>query len=165
MNAAVQLLEQKAAEVPSVTVVPNPLQPPPSPDRPYVVSLKLDFNNSGAVDVAKQLRSKVGIYGDQPGRLENGKVDFYVIGQGALGAAAQSNTKHDIAEAERWNLPIVLIVLLAVFGSLAAASIPLVLGICHRRDQHGSDLSAVDGHDDVGVRHPDGVDVRNRAGR
>jgi uncharacterized membrane protein YdfJ with MMPL/SSD domain len=39
-------------------------------------------------------------------------------------------TKHDIAKAEQWNLPIILIVLLAVFGSLAAAAIPLVLGIC-----------------------------------
>ena len=130
MTAAVRLLEQKATEVPSVSVAPpNPTQPPPSPDRPYVVSLKLDFHNSGAVDVAKQLRSKVGISGDEPGRLENGKVDLYVIGQGALGAAAQSKTKHDIAEAERWNLPIILIVLLAVFGSLAAAAIPLLLGV------------------------------------
>ncbi len=129
MKAAVDLLQQEAAEVPSVSVAPNPVQPPPNPDRPYVVSLKLDFNNSGAVDVAKQLRSKVGIHGDKPGQLDNGKVDLYVIGQGALGAAAQANTKHDIADAERWNLPIILIVLLAVFGSLAAAAIPLILGI------------------------------------
>ena len=73
---------------------------------------------------------KVGINGDQPGEMENGKVQLYVIGQGALGAAATAATKHDIAEAEQWNLPIVLIVLLAVFGSLAAAAMPLVLGIC-----------------------------------
>ena len=140
MNAAVTHLERIAAEVPSVKVMPNPLgappgqgpggQPPPQPDRPYVVTLQLDFNNSGAVDVAKQLRQKVGINGDKPGEFENGKVRLYVIGQGALGAAAQSTTKHDIAQAEQWNLPIVLIVLLAVFGSLAAAAMPLVLGIC-----------------------------------
>ncbi|HYZ69570.1 MAG TPA: MMPL family transporter, partial [Mycobacterium sp.] len=55
---------------------------------------------------------------------------LYVIGQGALGAAATQVIKHDIAQAEQWNLPIVLIVLLAVFGSLAAAAMPLVLGIC-----------------------------------
>jgi heme transporter len=147
MNAAVAQLERIAAEVPSVKVVPNPLgvlpsqaggppgqgpggQPPPQPDRPYVVTLQLGFNNTGAVDVAKQLRQKVGIDGDQPGEIENGKVKLYVIGQGALGAAATLATKHDIAQAEQWNLPIVLIVLLAVFGSLAAAAMPLVLGIC-----------------------------------
>ncbi|OBK71507.1 MMPL family transporter [Mycobacterium sp. 1274761.0] len=130
MDAAVAHLERVAADVPSVKVVPNPQQPPPQPDRPYVVTLKLDFNNSGAVDVAKQLRQKVGINGDQPGEAQDGKVKLYVIGQGALGAAATAATKHDIAQAEQWNLPIVLIVLLAVFGSLAAAAMPLVLGIC-----------------------------------
>ncbi|OBF28386.1 hypothetical protein A5724_28750 [Mycobacterium sp. ACS1612] len=139
MNAAVAQLHRIAAEVPSVKVLPNPLgappgqgpggQPPPQPDRPYVLTLQPDFNNTGVVDVAKQLRQKVGINSDQPGETENGKVKLYVIGQGALGAAATLATKHDIAQAEQWNLPIVLIVLLAVFGSLAAAAMPLVLGI------------------------------------
>nr|WP_090341272.1 MMPL family transporter [Mycolicibacterium malmesburyense]CRL71054.1 putative RND superfamily drug exporter [Mycolicibacterium malmesburyense] len=130
MNNAVAHLERLAAEVPSVKIVPNPQQPPPQPDRPYVITLQLDFNNTGAVDVAKQLRQKVGIDGEDPGEVENGKVKLYVIGQGALGAAATQATKHDIAQAEKWNLPIVLIVLLAVFGSLAAAAVPLLLGIC-----------------------------------
>ena len=80
MTAAVAQLERIATEVPSVKVVPNPQQPPPQPDRPYVVTLRLDFNNTGAVDVAKQLRQKVGITGDQPGEIENGKVKLYVIG-------------------------------------------------------------------------------------
>ena len=130
MNIAVAQLERIATEVPSVKVMPNPQQPPPQPDRPYVITLQLDFNNTGAVDVAKQLREKTGVNGDQPGEIENGKVRLYVIGQGALGAAATSATKHDIAQAEQWNLPIVLLVLLAVFGSLAAAALPLVFGIC-----------------------------------
>ncbi|KKE98334.1 MMPL family transporter [Mycolicibacterium obuense] len=130
MNTAVAYLEKIAAEVPSVTVMPNPGQPPPQPDRPYVITLQLGFENTGAVDIAKQLRQKVGIDGDDPGQTENGKVRFYVIGQGALGAAATLATKHDIAQAERWNLPIVLIVLLAVFGSFAAAAVPLLLGVC-----------------------------------
>ena len=130
MNAAVARLEAIAREVPSVTIMPNPAQPPPQPDRPYVITLQLDFQNTGAVDVAKQLREKVGIDGDEPGETENGKVRLYVIGQGALGAAATLATKHDIAQAEKWNFPIVLVILLAVFGSLAAAAMPLLLGIC-----------------------------------
>jgi heme transporter len=130
MNAAVQLLQRAAADVPSVSVAPNPQQPPPQAARPYVVPLKLGFNNTGAVDVAKQLRKKIGITGDQPGQTDNGRVRLYVIGQGALGAAAQTSTKHDIAAAERWNLPIILVVLLAVFGSLAAASMPLIFAVC-----------------------------------
>src|SRR5258705_8062875 len=74
MTSAVTRLEHIAAEVPSVKVVPNPQQPPPQPDRPYVVTLQLDFDTSGAVDVAKQLRQKVGINADQPAAIENGKV-------------------------------------------------------------------------------------------
>ncbi len=130
MSAAVAELERAAQQVPSVEVLQNPTQPPPAPDRPYVVSLRLGFDNSGAVDVARQLRGKIGVAGDQPGAIDNGRVRLYVIGQGALGAAAQTSTKSDIAAAERWNLPIVLMVLIAVFGSLAAAAIPLALGIC-----------------------------------
>jgi len=128
VNDAVALLRRTAAEFPGVTEVPNPTQRPPQPDRPYVVSLRLDSRNTS--DVAKKLRQKVGIHADQSGQTANGHVRLYVIGQGALSAAAAANTKHDIAEAERWNVPIILIVLLAVFGSLAAAAIPLALGVC-----------------------------------
>ena len=128
MNDAVALLRRTAAEFPGVTEVPNPTQRQPRPDRPYVVSLRLDSRNTS--DVAKKLRGEVGIRGDQSGQTADGHVRLYVIGQGALSAAAAANTKHDIAEAESWNLPIILIVLLAVFGSLAAAAIPLTLGVC-----------------------------------
>ncbi len=130
MNEAVAFLERVAAEVPSVTVMPNPQQPPPQPDRPYVLTLQISFDNTGAVDIANQLREKVGIDGEDAGEMDNGKVRLYVIGQGALGAAATLATKNDIAQAEKWNFPIVLLILLAVFGSLAAAAMPLLLGIC-----------------------------------
>ncbi|WP_204804652.1 MMPL family transporter [Mycobacterium riyadhense] len=130
INDAVAQLRQIASEFPGVSEVPNPTQRPPRPDRPYVVSLRLDARNAGTSDVAKKLRQRVGVHGDQSGQTANGHVRLYVIGQGALSAAAAANTKHDIAAAERWNLPIILIVLLAVFGSLAAAAIPLALGVC-----------------------------------
>src|SRR5271166_1682646 len=130
INDAVALLRRIGAEFPGVSEAPNPTQRPPQPDRPYVISLKLDARNAGTSDVAKQLREKVGVHGDQSGQTANGHVRLYVIGQGAISAAAAANTKRDIADAESWNLPIILIVLLAVFGSLAAAAIPLTLGIC-----------------------------------
>lgn len=128
INDAVAFLRQVAGEVPGVAEVPNPTERPPQPDRPYVLSLRLDSRNTS--DIAKQLRTKVGIKGDQSGQTADGRVRLYVIGQGALSAAAAANTKHDIAAAEKWNLPIILVVLLAVFGSLAAATIPLALGVC-----------------------------------
>ncbi|HEX5256344.1 MAG TPA: MMPL family transporter [Mycobacterium sp.] len=128
MNDAVAQLRQIATGIPGTAEIPNPTQRPPQPDRPYVLSVRLDSRNTS--DIAKQFRTKVGIKGDQPGQTANGRVRLYVIGQGALSAAAAANTKHDIAAAEKWNLPVILIVLLAVFGSLAAAAIPLALGIC-----------------------------------
>ncbi|UMB69235.1 MMPL family transporter [Mycobacterium paraterrae] len=130
MTAAAAFLQQVAKQQPDVVVVPNPAQPSPQPDRPYVVSLRLDSAaNNSASDAAKKLRVKVGVQGERPGQMRDGRVRLYVIGQGALSTAAAANTKHDIAKAEQWNLPIILIVLLAVFGSLAAAAIPLALGI------------------------------------
>ena len=45
MNDAVAQLRRIAAEFPGVTEVPNPTQRPPQPDRPYVVSLRLDSRN------------------------------------------------------------------------------------------------------------------------
>ena len=131
MNAAAGFLQQAAGQVTDVAVVPNPAQPAPQPDRPYVVSLRLDSpNNASASDACQEAACQIGVQGDRPGQMEDGRVRLYVIGQGALSTAAAANTKHDIAAAERWNLPIILIVLLAVFGSLAAAAIPLALGIC-----------------------------------
>jgi heme transporter len=130
INDAVVLLHHIAGEFPGVTEVPNPTERAPQPDRPYVVSLRMDARNAGTSDIAKKLRQRVGVNGDQSGQTANGRVRLYVIGQGALSAAAAANTKHDIAKAESWNLPIILMVLLAVFGSLAAATIPLALGIC-----------------------------------
>ncbi len=51
------------------------------------------------------------------------------MGQGALYAGLQDLTKHDLEQAEATGFPLVLLILLAVFGSLAAASLPLILGV------------------------------------
>ncbi len=51
-----------------------------------------------------------------------------VVGQGALWAGLQEVSKRDLASAESLGFPIVALILLAVFGSLAAATLPLVLG-------------------------------------
>ena len=54
----------------------------------------------------------------------------------------QDLTKEDLASAEPIGFPIVLLILLAVFGSLAAAALPLALGFAsvvdHRRGRSSS---------------------------
>ena len=55
-------------------------------------------------------------------------VQPYLVGQQALWAGMQDLTKEDLESAETTGFPIVLLILLAVFGSLAAATLPLALG-------------------------------------
>src|SRR5206468_11558015 len=55
-------------------------------------------------------------------------VEPYLVGQQALWAGMQDLSKHDLEKAEFTGFPIVLLILLAVFGSLVAATLPLVLG-------------------------------------
>lgn len=130
MTAAVDYLKQVAAQIPQVSVEPIPAQLTPQPDRPFVVTLRIGFDNTGATDIAKDLRKKIGVHGGKPGQIAGGRVSLYVIGQGALGAAMTEQIAGDIKKAEKWNIPVILIVLIAAFGSLAAASLPLLLGLC-----------------------------------
>ena len=52
----------------------------------------------------------------------------HLVGQGALWAGMQELSKEDLAKAESAGFPVVLLILLFVFGSLAAAALPLALG-------------------------------------
>jgi len=89
------------------------------------VSLQVDVNDWKAIDVAADLRKELGI-GKALG--SEGPVTTHLIGQGALWAGLQDVTKADLATAETFGFPIVALILLAVFGSLAAAALPLMLG-------------------------------------
>lgn len=74
-------------------------------------------------DLAVDLRDEVGA-----GEPARGGVQPYLVGQQALWAGMQDLSKEDLEAAETTGFPIVLLVLLAVFGSLAAAALPLLLG-------------------------------------
>ncbi len=52
-----------------------------------------------------------------------------MLGQGAVYATFQHVTQRDLQSAETIGLPIVLVILLALFGAAVAAALPLVLGI------------------------------------
>ncbi|MGD9737064.1 MAG: MMPL family transporter [Solirubrobacterales bacterium] len=57
-----------------------------------------------------------------------GAVTPYLVGQPTIWAGMQEISKRDLSEAEATGFPIVAIILLVVFGSLAAAVLPLALG-------------------------------------
>jgi RND superfamily putative drug exporter len=73
-------------------------------------------------DSAKTLRDEL-----DPG-TPNAGVTTYLAGQPTVWAGMQELSKKDLAKAEAGGFPIVAIILLVVFGSLAAAALPLALG-------------------------------------
>jgi len=89
-----------------------------------VVPLRATVSEDDATAVAADLRGELDVAaGAQDG------VATHFVGQGALWAAMQDLSKEDLAKAESAGFPVVLLILLVVFGSLAAASLPLLLGL------------------------------------
>ena len=87
-----------------------------------VMPLALDGSQDELADATVDLRDELG---DEP----RGGVQPYLVGQQALWAGMQELAQEDLEAAETTGFPIVLLILLAVFGSLAAAALPLVLGL------------------------------------
>ncbi|MEA2171446.1 MAG: putative drug exporter of the superfamily [Solirubrobacteraceae bacterium] len=84
-----------------------------------VLPLRVDASDDEASDVANDLRDALGV-GTAKG--------IHLTGQGALWSGLQVVSKEGLAKAEATGFPIVLLILLGVFGSLAAALLPLALG-------------------------------------
>jgi uncharacterized membrane protein YdfJ with MMPL/SSD domain len=74
------------------------------------------------IDSATTLREDL-----EPGTAKAG-VTPYLVGQPTVWAGMQEISKKDLSEAEASGFPIVALILLVVFGSLAAAALPLALG-------------------------------------
>jgi RND superfamily putative drug exporter len=125
LHRALASLEGAARETPRVRAVSPPLAAArPLGDRlALLVPLPTAVREDRATDVAGELDSALA--GDAGG--DSAKV--YLVGQGALIAAVQNKAKDDLARAERSGFPLILIVLLAVFGSIAAALVPFAVGI------------------------------------
>ncbi|HET9678375.1 MAG TPA: MMPL family transporter [Solirubrobacterales bacterium] len=94
---------------------------------PTFVVVHVDGSDGAATDVAKQLREEFGVTETSPGSAGSA-FDVEVVGQGGLWAALQATSEHDVKTAEIRAFPAIGLVLLAVFGSLAAAVLPLALG-------------------------------------
>ncbi len=91
---------------------------------PVVVApLRVQGDQDQASDLATDMRDELGV-----GDGARDGVELHLVGQQALWAGMQDLTKEDLAAAESIGFPIVLLILLAVFGSLAAAALPLALG-------------------------------------
>jgi uncharacterized membrane protein YdfJ with MMPL/SSD domain len=95
-------------------------------DEPIVLlALNVEGGADGAVDAAVDLRKNLHI-------KDNGNLALpvHLVGEQALWAGLQDVSKKDLEKAEFAGFPVVFIILLAVFGSLAAALLPFSLGLC-----------------------------------
>jgi uncharacterized membrane protein YdfJ with MMPL/SSD domain len=87
-----------------------------------IVPVQAQGTSDELVNTASDLRDEI-----SPGDEVAG-VTPYVVGQPAMWAALSEVSKEDLKTAEGEGFPIVALILIAVFGSLAAASLPLALG-------------------------------------
>jgi RND superfamily putative drug exporter len=87
-----------------------------------LVPLRSNLSSDELIDPAGILREEI-----DPGSAVAG-VTPYLVGQPTIWAGMQEISKEDLAKAEAIGFPIVALILLVVFGSLAAAALPLALG-------------------------------------
>jgi uncharacterized membrane protein YdfJ with MMPL/SSD domain len=87
-----------------------------------MLPLRSDQSSDELIDSATTLREDL-----KPGAAE-ARVTPYLIGQPTIWAGMQEISKRDLSRAEGTGFPIVALILLIVFGSLAAAALPLALG-------------------------------------
>ena len=87
-----------------------------------LLPLRSSLSSDDLIDSATTLRDDL-----EPGTAANG-VTPYLVGQPTIWAGMQEISKKDLSEAESSGFPIVALILLVVFGSLAAAALPLALG-------------------------------------
>jgi uncharacterized membrane protein YdfJ with MMPL/SSD domain len=87
-----------------------------------MLPLRSEQSSDRQIDSATDLREAL-----DPGVATAG-VTTYLAGQPTIWAGMQELSKEDLAKAEAGGFPIVAIILLVVFGSLAAAALPLALG-------------------------------------
>jgi uncharacterized membrane protein YdfJ with MMPL/SSD domain len=126
LRAAVPRIRAAAARTAHVALAPDAEQVAlavAARGTTLIVPLQLDVDEDGATDVAAHLHDRLGA-----GRQRDG-VTPYLVGQGALTAGLQSLNQTNLETAEAVGFPIVFALLLVIFGALAAAALPLVLGI------------------------------------
>jgi RND superfamily putative drug exporter len=124
-GAAVDRVRREVADLDGVTLPPaTALRARARLQRTGTALLPLgsDRSSDELIDSATTLRE-----GLAPGDAEAG-VTPYLVGQPTVWAGMQEISKRDLSRAEASGFPIVALILLVVFGSLAAALLPLTLG-------------------------------------
>jgi RND superfamily putative drug exporter len=123
--AAVRRVRSEVAEVNGIALAPSVARRAELQLRrgdSALLPLQSQVSQDELVDPAVELRE-----GLDPGTAQGG-VTPYLAGQATVWAGMQELSKEDLAKAEAGGFPVVALILLVVFGSLAAAALPLTLG-------------------------------------
>ena len=126
LQAAVDRVGTAAREVDNVELaseVAAQAKQAAADERVLVVPLVVEGSVDDILQASKDLREELHV-----GVVTDG-VQPYVVGQQALWAGMQELQKEDLEKAEATGFPAILIVLLAVFGSVLAALLPAGLAI------------------------------------
>ncbi|HST54538.1 MAG TPA: MMPL family transporter [Solirubrobacteraceae bacterium] len=131
-RAAIQRVASAAGQVSNVSLDPAAerqalaaVSAPGGMARTTIVPLRVTVPEEDSIDVAAGLRAKLALHNAPAGQ----PIGLHLVGQGALWAGLQDLSKDDLAKAEGTGFPIIALILIAVFGSLVAATLPLLLGL------------------------------------
>jgi uncharacterized membrane protein YdfJ with MMPL/SSD domain len=122
--AAIERVERAAAGVEGVSVPASVAGREAVRSPVVVVPLAAPASQDDAIDAAVELRDRLRV-----GERARDGATAYLVGAPALWAAVQHQAQEDLVAAEAFGLPIVFLILLVTFGSLAAAALPLALGV------------------------------------
>ena len=130
INAALQRIEAATAvaseEVGEVRSDPRQLKTAPAAldeTGMAIIELRSPLTADELIDIGVSLRKELELGTEQEG------ITTFLLGQNAAFAGLQELTKKDLIEAEMIGLPFVALILLAVFGTFAAAALPFILGV------------------------------------
>ncbi|HEU4700913.1 MAG TPA: MMPL family transporter [Conexibacter sp.] len=134
VRGAVADVRREATDVADVTIERGGLagvrlQTKLHPHRPLLIPLRFSGGEQRAIDIATELREQLGIVGGDAGSAAGGRVAVHLVGQGAIWAAFEEQAKHDSTAAETFAFPVIALLLLLAFGSVAAMALPLGLGV------------------------------------
>jgi uncharacterized membrane protein YdfJ with MMPL/SSD domain len=90
---------------------------------PVVMPLKVTASEDQARNIVRTLRSRLGV-----GRPTSDGIEVHLLGESALWAGLEETAKTQLTSAETIGVPILLVVLLMIFGSLWTALVPLTIG-------------------------------------
>jgi RND superfamily putative drug exporter len=121
LDAAASSVQRRLAATPSVRRLAEPLPRKVAGAPALVLPLVLSGNQDQRIETAVTLRTA--IHSDET----RAGVRTYLVGQDSLWAALHKLSTEELTSAETIGLPVTLILLLAIFGALAAAFLPLVL--------------------------------------